>query len=284
MEEEIHQSEDNKFIPMTSISAGKERPVRKDVFYYTNQIVNVVFVGSVENEQWVLIDAGMPGSADKIIAEAESRFPLNKKPAAIILTHGHFDHVGGIVKLIEEWNVPIYAHPLEFPFLTGEKDYPEPDSSVQGGVLAKLAFIYPHKATDISKFLHPLPEDGTVPAMPGWRWIHTPGHSPGHVSFFRDSDKTLVAGDAFITVRQDSLYKVLVQKAEVNGPPRYLTPDWPSAWESVKKLEALHPEVAVTGHGTAMEGDELKEGLKNLSEHFDRLAIPEYGKFVENKK
>ncbi|MDB5247270.1 MAG: beta-lactamase-like protein, partial [Segetibacter sp.] len=55
---EMHQSRDDKFIPMTSVSSGKLREARGDVFYYTNQIVNVVFVGTATH--WVLVDAGMP--------------------------------------------------------------------------------------------------------------------------------------------------------------------------------------------------------------------------------
>ena len=40
--------------------------------------------------------------------------------------------------------------------------------------------------------------------MPGWRWVHTPGHTAGHVSLFRDADRTLIAGDAFVTTKQES--------------------------------------------------------------------------------
>ncbi|GFR37325.1 hypothetical protein PRECH8_06210 [Insulibacter thermoxylanivorax] len=91
-----------------------------------------------------------------------------------------------------------------------------------------------------------------IPSLPSYRWMHTPGHSPGHVSLFRESDRTLIAGDAFVTVRQDSLYKVLTQQKEINGPPRYLTTDWQAAKESVKRLAALKPAYAVMGHGPPM--------------------------------
>jgi glyoxylase-like metal-dependent hydrolase (beta-lactamase superfamily II) len=278
----MKQNEDNKYIPMTSVSSGKGSEVRKDVYYYTDQIVNIVMVGD-SNNGWVLVDAGMPKSAKEIISAAEERFGKGAKPSAIILTHGHFDHVGSIVDLLEEWNVPVYAHPLEFPFLTGVEKYPEPDTTVEGGLLAKISSIFPTEPVDITEALQPLPKDHTIPGMPGWEWIHTPGHSPGHVSFFREADKTLLSGDAFITVRQDSFYKVLLQKAEVNGPPRYLTTDWQSAWQSVTRLKARHPELVVSGHGPSMEGRELALGLEDLSERFDQLAIPDHGKFVTER-
>ena len=276
----MKQSDDNKMIPMTSFASGTGQEIGPDVYYYTNQIVNVIFVGDKNN--WVLIDAGMPKSAAEIISEAEDRFG-QKRPAAILLTHGHFDHAGSIVKLIKKWNVPVYANPLEFPFLTGEKSYPEPDASVEGGLLAKMSSIYPNEPINIKESLRVLPTDGSVPYLTGWRWIHTPGHTPGHVSFFRDSDRMLIAGDAFVTVRTDSFYKVLVNKKEVNGPPRYLTTDWEAAKKSVAKLIALNPQTAITGHGPFMEGTELKNGLAKLIEDFDEMAIPSHGRYVKEE-
>lgn len=277
----MNQSEDNKKIPMTSVSSGKMREVRDDICYYTNQIVNLVFIGKRREKNWILIDAGMPKSESEIIKVAEKRFGKNNRPSAIILTHGHFDHVGSIVGLIEKWNVPVYAHPIEFPYLTGREQYPEPDTSVEGGgLLSTVSFIYPVKPINIEGALSALPGDGSIPGMPGWRWIHTPGHSNGHVSFFREEDRFLLSGDAFITVRQDSLYRVLVQKKEINGPPKYFTTNWQAAWDSVKLLASLNPQAVITGHGTAMEGEELTAGLKRLAAEFDILAIPEYGKYV----
>ncbi|MDT0676658.1 MBL fold metallo-hydrolase [Autumnicola musiva] len=286
MEERMKQSDDSKFIPMTSFRSGKGNEIQNDVYYYTNQIVNIVMIGKNGEDDWILIDAGMPKSGKEIVEVAEKRFGKDTRPKAIILTHGHFDHVGSLVYLIDKWNVPVYAHPLEFGYLTGEKRYPEPDSSVEGGLLAKISSVYPHESINVNSALRELPEDGTVPHLPEWKWIHVPGHAPGQVAFFREEDKTLIAADAFVTVKQDSFYKVLVQKKEVNGPPVYLTTNWERAGESVDKLQKLHPRVAVTGHGEAISGEELDWGLRNLRMNFKEVAVPAHGKFVrnENKK
>src|SRR5690554_6666584 len=136
-------------------------------------------------------------------------------PRAIILTHGHFDHVGAFPELLEHWDVPVYAHPLEAPHLTGEEDYPPPDPSVGEGAMALMSFAYPNKAIDLGDRLQPLAADGSVEAMPGWRWIHTPGHTKGHVSLFREADRCLIAGDAFVTVKQESLYAVATQTQSI---------------------------------------------------------------------
>lgn len=273
-----NQTMDGKFIPMTSLTNGLVQQVEEGVFSYTIQIVNIAMVRT--SNDFVLIDTGMPESEKKIFEIVEEIFGENAKPEAIILTHGHFDHVGSIEKLLTQWDVPVYAHPLEIPYLTGQKNYPDPDGTVEGGLVAKISPMFPNEGVHLGNHVKPLPDNGELPYLSEWKWIHTPGHSDGHISLFREKDRTLIAGDAFITVKQDSLAKVLVQEREVNGPPRYLTTDWQLAKKSVEKLAALHPRVAVTGHGLSMEGEELEQGLTKLVNEFDTIAVPDYGKFV----
>ncbi|MFD1706326.1 MBL fold metallo-hydrolase [Siminovitchia sediminis] len=284
MDKEISYGEDYNYIPTTSIASGQGIEVLPDLYCYTNQIANICLVGNPETKDFVLIDAGLPEAANEIISVTEERFGENSRPKAILLTHGHFDHVGAVIELVKHWNVPVYAHELELPFLTGKMNYPEPDPTVEGGMIAKMSPMFPNEAINLGKNIHALPSDGSVPHMPGFRWIHTPGHSPGHVSFFRESDRCLIAGDAFITVKQDELDKVLTQEVEISGPPRYLTPDWQGAWESVRKLEALHPTVAVTGHGMPLSGEMLSKTLKTLVNNFEQIAIPDYGKYANKNK
>ncbi|MDF2903297.1 MAG: hypothetical protein K0S25_935 [Bacillus sp. (in: firmicutes)] len=283
MDMDMHYGSDYKYIPATSVASGVGIQVLPDLFCYTIQIVNIVLVGSPETKDFVLVDAGMPHSANEIISVTEERFGTNNRPKAIILTHGHFDHVGAILELIDHWKVPVYAHELELPFLTGKMSYPEPDPTVEGGMVAKMSSMFPNEPINLAKHVEKLPLDGSVPKMPGFRWVHTPGHTPGHVSLYREADQTLIAGDAFVTVKQEYLYKVLTQEQEISGPPRYFTTDWKASWESVKKLAALNPFVAVTGHGLPMTGELLSNSLTMLANEFDRMAIPDYGKFVEGK-
>lgn len=281
MDKQISYGSDYKYIPATSIANGVGVAVLPDLFCHTVQIVNICLVGHPNTKDFVLVDAGMPKSADEIISVTEERFGVNSRPKAIILTHGHFDHVGAIIELIKHWQVPVYAHELEMPFLTGKMGYPEPDSTVEGGMIAKMSPMFPNEPINLGNQVEALPSNGSVPHMSEFRWIHTPGHTPGHISLFRMEDRALIAGDAFVTVKQEYLYKVLTQEQEISGPPRYLTPDWDSARESVKKLEALRPSVAVTGHGLPMSGELLTNSLQMLVKEFDRIAIPDYGKFVD---
>ncbi|MBA4493509.1 MBL fold metallo-hydrolase [Paenactinomyces guangxiensis] len=273
---------EGKFIPATSVRSKVGQEVVPDLYCLTIQIVNVCFVGDPDqSNEWVLVDAGMPESADDIISAATKRFGSKSRPKAIVLTHGHFDHVGAVVDLVREWNVPVYAHELEMPYLTGKSSYPKPDPTVEGGFVAKMSSLFPVEPIDLGNHVEKLPSDGSVPSMSGWRWIHTPGHTPGHISLFRETDRSLIAGDAFVTVKQESLYKVFIQNQEINGPPRYLTTDWQAAWESVKRLEALKPSQVVTGHGIPMAGEQLRSGLERLAKEFDRIAIPDYGRYID---
>ena len=196
------------------------------------------------------------------------------------MTHGHFDHVGALDALAEEWDAPVVAHPLEAPYLDGTAAYPPPDPTVGGGLMAWLSPLYPQGPVDVGARLRALPADGSVPAMPGWRWIHTPGHAPGHVSLWRERDRTLVVGDAFVTTDQESAYAVAVQASAMHGPPMYFTPDWPSARVSVEALAALEPDLVVTGHGRAMHGPAMRSALHALARDFDRVAVPEHGRYV----
>lgn len=274
--------EDYKKIPVYSKDSGKGTEFLPDVYVYVDQIVNVLFIGDPKEESFVIVDTGMYGRSDKIIEAAQERFGSDARPKAIILTHGHFDHVGTVIELVERWDVPVYAEEKEMPYLTGKKGYPEPDYQAEGGLILKTSKFFPTDPIELDDRIQMLPEDGTVPFLPEFRWLSVPGHTEGQIALFRERDRFLIAADAFVTTRQENLYDVLTQKEIVSGPPRYLTPDWTSAKESVIKLKNLRPEHAVTGHGHPMSGQELTDGLKKLIDHWEEEALPSHGKFVED--
>jgi len=279
-------------LPLSSVQRadyGKVAPdgtheVLDDLAYRRLAIVNVLFSGlpGARDREWVLIDAGVIGSTRFILRSAEKRFGKDSRPSAIIMTHGHFDHVGGLEELAARWDCPVYAHPAELPYLSGESSYASPDPSVGGGLMSLLSPLYPRGPVDVGDHLRPLPSDGSVPGMIGWEWIHTPGHSPGHIALWNKNEKTVISGDAFITTRQESAYAVAIQAPEMHGPPMYFTQNWEEARESVQTLAALEPQIVVTGHGMAMKGEEVRRALHTLANNFDEIARPETGKYVEH--
>ncbi|HEY4085677.1 MAG TPA: MBL fold metallo-hydrolase [Bryobacteraceae bacterium] len=231
--------------------------------------------------KWILVDSGLPHSHDHIQKWVDSHFGIGARPEFIVLTHGHFDHAGSVEWLSADWSVPVYVHSLELPYVTGKSEYPSPDPSVGGGLMSLLSRLYPRGPVDITQHVRVLPEDGTIPGFPDWRWIHTPGHTPGHVSLFRENDRTLIVGDAFATTKQESFLAIASQRPELHGPPAYFTTDWDAARDSVRKLAALRPVTVAAGHGQPLCGADVADQLDRLARDFDSVARPEHGKYVD---
>ena len=238
-------------------------------------IENVYFVGE-PNQPWVLVDTGAPGMAARILAAATKRYGDGARPEAILLTHGHTDHAGSAAPLAEAWNVPIYAHPLELPYLTGKSKYPPKDPTV-GGAMALVSRVFPMDVTDLSGLMQPLPDGGVVPGLPGWKWHFTPGHAPGHVSYFNAEKSMLLAGDAFATVNTDSFACLLTKKPEISLPPPPFTCDWEAARKSVAHLAQLSPTVLGCGHGIPMSGRSIPADLREFLHAF---RPPAHGRYV----
>ena len=241
--------------------------------------LRIVFVNvygiTHSNGQWTLIDAGLPLSAGRIESWAHKTF--NSAPNAIVLTHGHFDHVSEAQELADKWGVPIYAHPAEFPYLTGQQEYAAPNWKAGGGSMSLLSPTLPKGPINLGPRLQALPGEGTeVPVMPGWTLLQTPGHTPGHCSFYRAEDGVLLVGDAFCTTKPESFFEAaLAQHTELHGPPAYFTSDWEAAKRSVRKLAALEPHVVTPGHGKPLTGADVPAALHKLADDFERIAVPE---------
>jgi len=204
-------------------------------------ISNAYLVGN--RDSWVLVDAGTPGRDSKIVRAAAARFGAGARPRAIFLTHGHFDHAGSAPELAGRWSVPVFAHARELPFLTDQAHYPPLDTSGPG-FFSKLARFFPSKTVDLGERVREF--DGGIE---GWETVETPGHTPGHVSFFRPSDGLLLAGDALTTMDLDSMWGTLLKGRKLCGPPAPATMDWDKARESMRMLMDLRPRLIAAGHG-----------------------------------
>lgn len=264
---------ENKLLErLSSITANAEQ-VTAEVTLLNFTVVNAFLVGDYlsDGKEFVLVDTGLENSYDFILEAVGKYYGKDVRPQCIVLTHGHFDHVGSVIKLSEYWDVPVYIHELELPYVTGEKDYPLGDPTVGGGV-SKMSPSFPHTSIDIGHRIMTLPQDGKVPGIPGWKWIHTPGHTQGHISLFNEMDRILIAADAISTQKQESMTSVLTQKKEISGPPAYLTEDWNKALDSIRNLKALEPSILLTSHGKPMRGLQVREHLEMLVSKLDKLV------------
>jgi glyoxylase-like metal-dependent hydrolase (beta-lactamase superfamily II) len=254
------------------------RQIAPGVLFVRTLMANVYLIR--EGAEWVLVDAGLRGYADSIRSAAREFVGSIAAPIAIVLTHGHFDHVGSLPALLETWDVPVFAHALERPYLTGRSPYPPPDPLVGGGALSLVSRLYPRGPIDIGKRFEQLSESKEIPGLPGWQWIATPGHTAGHVSLYRARDRVLIAGDAVTTVKQESVVAVAMQRPELHGPPAYFTQDWRSAADSVGRLAALEPETLGTGHGDPGRGPQMRMALRELAARFADREAPRFGRYV----
>lgn len=248
--------------------------IAPDVGWLPVSFVNVYFVGR-PGSAWTLVDAGLPGRTNQILEAAEARFGAGAPPEAIVLTHGHFDHAGSALQLAEYWDVPVYAHRLEMPYLTGKSDYPPLDPTI-GGAMAFLSRFMPSRGRNLSGRMREL-QPNEVPGAAGWEWLATPGHSPGHVSFFRPSDRVLLAGDAFATMNMDSWSGLVTGKQALSRAGAPFNTDWEATRLSVKELANLHPNVAGCGHGIPRRDAALPARLQRFAERF---RAPRHGRYV----
>ena len=225
---------------------------------------------------WFLVDTGLPSLGGKEVQRAAAHRYGDRPPHAIVLTHGHFDHAGSARMLSSAWRATVYAHSLELPYLTGRSDYPPADPTV-GGAFAMMSRTFPCRGTDLGARVQFLPDHGSIPELPGWRAIHTPGHTAGHISLWRDADKTLLAGDALATMNQESWTRSVTMPLELRPPPAALTTDWHAARQSVHRLCMLRPHTIVAGHGLPMVGSEVADAFEVFAANF---SPPRRGRYV----
>lgn len=220
---------------------------------------NVYFVQS--RKAWVLVDTMWRGRAGLIKSAAEVLFGVGTRPQAIVLTHVHPDHAGSASELAHMWDVIVYVHPDEVPL---------PPSGRIIGALARVErrWMFPSGQDGLS----PLDLNVGVPGLPDWQVISTPGHTPGHLALFREGDRTLISGDAVLTVNLNSLGDALSLRHTLAGPPRFATWSWRAASESVSEVARLEPSVVIPGHGRPMTGPVLAPALRALDEELNGSA------------
>lgn len=253
------------------------KEIATGVYWASFALANVYFVRNETN--WVLIDTGRTSSGEKITQIAYELFGIHNKPVAIYLTHGHSDHRGSALELAQQWNVPIYIHSSEVEYVNGNRIYPDGDRTV-GGFLAFLdRYMQPSQRgyIDLGDPLKIYPVH-SLPELPEWELIFTPGHSPGHVSFFRKSDATLIAGDACATMDVDSFLGVLIRKQQLCGPNRPYTINWEVAHQSIKRLADLQPSTIACGHGKPISHHATQQ-IRTLA---DTFSPPKKGYYVNH--
>lgn len=188
----------------------------------------------------VLVDSGIRSSYSTI-KKALLNIPVHQH----VLTHAHADHQGCSDQICSEFELPLCCHAHEiFKTQTGlvTKDYPRPQHWI-----AKLQQRY--WAGQGHQVDRTIAENDWVG---NFRVIETPGHSPGHISLFREHDGVLIIGDAATNMN------LLTTLPGLRLPPNVFTSDQQNNIQSLHKLAKLHPSIICFGHGPIMRNSERK--------------------------
>lgn len=202
--------------------------------------INVYVIGDV------LIDAATRRAEQRIMRQLAGR-----QIAAHALTHAHPDHQGSSHAVCERLQIPLWC---------GQNDIPAMETP--GGVRNPKApgwlnWVQQHTWTGPP---HPVARAlGEGDEVAGFTVLDTPGHSAGHVSFWRESDRTLIVGDVLGNMH------FITGIPGLHLPPDLFTPDPARNRESARRLAELRPALACFGHGAPLrDPDKLADFVARL--------------------
>ena len=209
----------------------------------------------------ILIDTGMPGQLETLREACRNAGAPLERLTRIILTHQDIDHIGGLPELLAalDQDVEVLAHPLDRPYIEGQKT---PIKMNPERMAERIKDLPADRRAPIEAMMKNPPharvdrtiDDGEeLPYCGGITVIHTPGHTPGHVSLFLKRSRTLVTGDAMVA-----------EDGRLQGPRAAATPDMDTALRSLRKLAPLDVDKAITYHGGVVRAG-AKERLQELT-------------------
>jgi hydroxyacylglutathione hydrolase len=181
----------------------------------------------------VLVDAGTDRARKRILSQLEGR-----RVSAHALTHAHVDHYGSSHAVCEALGIPLWCGERDAHVVQGAR--PAPGQGRIGRLLGQVPLPDPHA---VERRL------GDGDEVAGFTVVETPGHSPGHISFWRDSDRTLICGDVFFNTN-------LVGRPGLREPPKAVTYDVGLNRESARRVARLQPALVLFGHGPPLRDTE----------------------------
>ena len=179
----------------------------------------------------VLVDAGRTWDRRRIFSELEG-----VEISAVALTHVHPDHQGCAKAVCDAREVPLACHADDVEAMEGRRPVGSGQALIPR-IYDKIWTGPPHKVDRV------LAEGDEIA---GFRVVHAPGHAPGEVIYFRDSDRVAICGDV---VRNMSF---LTGLPGIRQPPDEMTYDPAENRRSIQKLAALEPSLILPGHGPAI--------------------------------
>jgi len=197
-----------------------------------------------DQEMAVLIDTGCPGQMKDLLVAMDQHGVSYEKLKVVILTHQDIDHIGSLPELVQHCgeNIKVYAHELDKPYIEGELP------------LLKDGHIANPPKGKVDELLN---DNQELPYCGGIHVIHTPGHTPGHISLYLKQSKILVAGD--------SMYS---ENGTLQGIHIPTTLDIELAQQTLKKYVDLDIASVICYHGGVSN--------KNINEQINKILANKY--------
>ena len=193
-------------------------------------VMNVYVIGDV------LIDAATRRAGRRIFRQLE-----NRTITAHALTHAHPDHQGASKEVCEALGIPLWCGEADADAMEqGTIPQTQPDHPINR--LIERFWLGP--PYPVARRLREGDEVG------GFEVLHVPGHSAGHVAYWRESDRALVCGDVITTI------DTLTGLPGLYEPKTIFTPDPARNRESIRRLAALEPALVCSGHGRPLRDPE----------------------------
>lgn len=204
------------------------KKIATDVSTFTGLIAGRVYALH-DADGLTLVDASIGSAGPKILAQLAQAGHKPSDVKRILITHGHPDHVGSLPFLHEATKAEVWSHALEKPVIQGEAFITRPPSGLRPPN-TKVAPTPVHRT---------LTDGEMLPILGGLQVVYTPGHAPGHLSFFQPERRLLIVGDV--------IFRLFFNRMTL--PLAMLTADMEENKRSIRKLIALKPQILMFGHG-----------------------------------
>jgi len=206
----------------------------------------------VDNGVAALIDTGLQRDRPRLLRAIEAIGLRTEQVHTVLLTHAHCDHAGNAAYFAQS-GACVTLHRAEARFLTRPARSYASSRNVRLRPLSAFAFLLGERLYPVERCttLPTVVGDGTQINAPGGplRVVACPGHTPGHVAYFRERDGLLFSGDAVLNIIP------IRRKTGLSLPIRLLSDHWAEAKQSARRLAALRPTCLLAGHGRPLHHD-----------------------------